>query len=97
ANRIVVYTLLVLIALWLVGPFVWLFVASISYQRNLLSRPLAFIPLEVTADNYRMVLGLVRFHAQGQAAKILPSKLNNLIVAAAGPRRHRGSARDAGL
>jgi len=27
-----------------------------------------------------MILGLVRFHAEGQAAKILPSMLNTLIV-----------------
>jgi multiple sugar transport system permease protein len=49
----------------------------------LMSRPLSFIPPEVTFDNYRMVLGLVRFHAEAQAAKILPSMLNSLIVAAA--------------
>jgi multiple sugar transport system permease protein len=83
ATRTVVYALLVLVALWLVGPFVWLFVTSVSYQRNLLTRPLALIPPEVTLDNYRMVLGMVRFHAEGQAAKILPSMLNSLIVATA--------------
>jgi multiple sugar transport system permease protein len=83
ADRVVVYALVALIALWLVGPFVWLFITSVSYQRNLLARPLAFIPPEVTLDNYRMVLGMVRFHAEGQAAKILPSMLNSLIVAAA--------------
>jgi multiple sugar transport system permease protein len=83
ANRVVVYALVAVIALWLVGPFVWLFITSVSYQRNLLARPLAFIPPEVTLDNYRMVLGMVRFHAEGQAAKILPSMLNSLIVAAA--------------
>jgi multiple sugar transport system permease protein len=83
ANRAVVYALVAVIALWLVGPFVWLFVTSVSYQRNLLARPLAFIPPEVTLDNYRMVLGMVRFHAEGQAAKILPSMLNSLIVAGA--------------
>src|SRR4030095_11745306 len=83
ANRAVVYALVAVIALFLVGPFVWLFVTSVSYQRNLLARPLAFVPPEVTLDNYRMVLGMVRFHAEGQAAKILPSMLNSLIVAAA--------------
>ena len=83
ANRAVVYVLVAVIALFLVGPFVWLFVTSVSYQRNLLARPLAFVPPEVTLDNYRMVLGMVRFHAEGQAAKILPSMLNSLIVAAA--------------
>ncbi len=83
AGRTIVYVSLALVAVWLVGPFVWLFVTSVSYQRNLLARPLAFVPPEVTLDNYRMVLGMMRFHAEGQAAKILPSMLNSLIVAAA--------------
>jgi len=82
-RRLVLYGLVVIVGAWLVAPFVWLFVTSVSYQRNLLARPLAFIPPEITFDNYRMVLGLVRFHAEGQAAKILPSMLNSLIVAAA--------------
>jgi multiple sugar transport system permease protein len=82
ANTVVLYALVAAVAFWLVAPFVWLFITSISYHRNLLSRPLAFMPPEVTFDNYRMVLGLVRFHAEGQAAKILPSMLNSLTVAA---------------
>jgi multiple sugar transport system permease protein len=81
ARRVLVYGLTVALAVWLVGPFVWLFITSVSYQRNLLARPLALIPPEVTLDNYRMIFGLVRFHAEGQAAKILLSMLNTLIVA----------------
>jgi multiple sugar transport system permease protein len=81
ASRLVLYGLVLLVSLWLVGPFVWLFVTSISYQKHLLARPLSFVPPEVTFDNYRMVLGMVRFHAEGQAAKILPSMVNSLIVA----------------
>jgi multiple sugar transport system permease protein len=80
-RRVLVYALVAVVAAWLVGPFVWLFVTSISYQKHLLARPLSLIPPEVTLDNYRMVFGLVRFHAEGQAAKILPSMLNTLIVA----------------
>jgi multiple sugar transport system permease protein len=80
-SRVVLYGLIIVVALWLVGPFVWLFVTSVSYQRNLLARPLALIPPEVTLDNYKMILGLIRFHAEGQAAKILPSMLNSLVVA----------------
>jgi multiple sugar transport system permease protein len=82
-SRLVLYGLILAVALWLIGPFVWLFVTSISYQRNLMARPLSFVPPEVTLDNYRMVLGLVRFHAEGQAARILPSMLNSLIIASA--------------
>jgi multiple sugar transport system permease protein len=81
ARRVLMYGLVAAVALWLVGPFVWLFVTSVSHQRNLLARPFSFIPPEITLDNYRMIFGLVRFHAEGQAAKILPSMLNTLIVA----------------
>jgi multiple sugar transport system permease protein len=80
---LVVYGLVLGVALWLIGPFVWLFITSISYQRNLMARPLSFVPPEVTLDNYRMVLGLVRFHAEAQAARILPSMVNSLMVASA--------------
>jgi multiple sugar transport system permease protein len=80
-SRLVLYGLLVAVAAWLIGPFVWLFITSISYQRNLMARPLSFIPPEVTLDNYKMIFGLIRFHAEGQAAKIIPSMLNSLVVA----------------
>jgi multiple sugar transport system permease protein len=80
-SRLVLYGLILAVALWLIGPFVWLFITSISYQRNLMARPLSFIPPEVTLDNYKMIFGLIRFHAEGQAAKILPSMLNSLVVA----------------
>jgi len=79
-SRILLYGLVLIVAAWLVAPFVWLFVTSISYQKHLLARPLSFVPPEVTLENYKMILGLVRFHAEGQAAKILPSMLNTLIV-----------------
>ncbi|HEX7785309.1 MAG TPA: carbohydrate ABC transporter permease [Methylomirabilota bacterium] len=81
-SRALLYGLVAVVALWLAGPFVWLFVTSVSYQRNLLARPLPLVPPEITLENYRMILGQVRFHAEGQAAKILPSMLNSLIVAA---------------
>jgi multiple sugar transport system permease protein len=82
-QRLLVYGLVAAVAVWLVAPFVWLFVTSVSYQKHLLARPLRFVPPEVTLDNYRMILGFLRFHAEGQAAKILPSMLNTLIVAGA--------------
>lgn len=80
-SRLVLYGLIAVVAVWLVGPFVWLFVTSVSYQRNLMARPLPLVPPEVTLENYKMILGLIRFHAEGQAAKILPSMLNSLVVA----------------
>ena len=80
-SRVVLYALVALVTLWLVGPFGWLFVTSVSYQKHLMARPLSLIPPEVTLENYRMILGQVRFHAEGQASKILPSMWNTLVVA----------------
>jgi len=82
-HRVVLYGLVVALAGWIMGPFVWLFVTSVSYQRNLLARPFTLIPPEVTAENYRMILGLVRFHAEVQASRIIPALLNSVIVAGA--------------
>ena len=81
AHGVVRYGLVFLLAFWLIAPFTWLFITSISYQRNLLSRPLSFIPPETTAENYQMILGQIRFHGEGQASRILPSMLNSIIVA----------------
>src|SRR5262249_18792129 len=80
-TRVILYAPLTAVALWLIAPFAWLFVTSISYQKNLLARPFTPVPPEVTFDNYRMVLGLVRFHAEGQASKIVTSMWNSLVVA----------------
>src|SRR5262249_24102289 len=83
AHRIIVYGLVLALAGWVLGPFAWLFVTSVSYQRNLLARPFTLIPPEITAENYRMIFGLVRFHAEVQASRILPALLNSVIVAGA--------------
>src|SRR5215510_7278288 len=80
-SRVILYATVTAVALWLIAPFAWLFVTSISYQKNLLARPFSPVPPEVTFDNYRMLLGLVRFHAEGQAGKTLTSMWNSLAVA----------------
>ena len=48
ARRALVYGLVLVVAVWLIAPFAWLFVTSVSYQKHLLARPLSFIPPEVT-------------------------------------------------
>ena len=50
-SRALLYGLVAVVALWLIGPFIWLLITSISYQRNLLARPLPFVTPEVTLEN----------------------------------------------
>jgi multiple sugar transport system permease protein len=75
-----IYGLAAVVALWLVGPFVWLFITSISEQRDLLMRPMPLVPPHPSLDNYAKILGLVDFHARHQTAQILPSMANSIIV-----------------
>ena len=39
SSTLILYATVAAVALWLIAPFVWLFVTSISYQKNLLARP----------------------------------------------------------
>lgn len=74
------YALVAIIALWLIGPFLWLFISSISEQRDLLARPMPLIPPNPSFANYAKIFGLVDFHAQHQSAQILPSLGNSVVV-----------------
>ena len=74
------YGLVALVALWLIGPFLWLFISSISEQRDLLARPMPLFPPNPSFANYAKIFGLVEFHAQHQSAQILPSLGNSIVV-----------------
>lgn len=74
------YGLVAMVALWLAGPFVWLFVTSISNQRDLMLRPAPLVPPHPNFDNYAKILNLVEFHAAHQTAQILPSLVNSIGV-----------------
>lgn len=78
-----IYVLAALVAVWLIGPFLWLFITSISYQRDLLSLPTPLIPVNPTLENYGKILGLVEFHHADQARLVIASLGNSFIVAMA--------------
>jgi multiple sugar transport system permease protein len=46
------YLFAVIITLFTLGPFIWLFISSISYQKNLTKVPLEWIPDVVTFQRY---------------------------------------------
>jgi multiple sugar transport system permease protein len=80
AMTTTLYGLVAMVAMWLMGPFVWLFVTSISNQRDLMVRPMPLIPPTVNLDNYAQILNLVQSHSAHQTAQILPSLVNSVIV-----------------
>jgi multiple sugar transport system permease protein len=80
ATTTTLYGLVAMVAMWLMGPFVWLFITSISNQRDLMVRPMPLIPPTLNLDNYAQILNLVQSHSAHQTAQILPSLINSIIV-----------------
>lgn len=83
AATLGLYGLAGLVAVWLIGPFLWLFITSISYQRDLLTMPTPLIPVNPTFENYGKILELTAFNHADQARLVIASLSNSFIVAIA--------------
>ena len=83
ASTLGLSALVALVAVWLIGPFLWLFMTSISYQRDLLAMPTPLLPLNPTFENYEKILGLTEFHYADQARLVIASLSNSFIVSIA--------------
>ncbi|HUI70932.1 MAG TPA: carbohydrate ABC transporter permease [Spirochaetia bacterium] len=53
SRRTILYLAVVAIALWVLAPYAWLIISSISTKIDLLTVPLKWIPAHPTLENYR--------------------------------------------
>lgn len=92
-NSIVLNLLAVLLIIYVVGPLVWVVVASIQGENELLQKPPNIIPQHPTLDNYNYVFtgeiptayevrGQLRSRISQEARLIGPALKNSLIIAA---------------
>ena len=51
-KRFFLYAGVLAIVLWTVGPYVWLFISSLSFKIDLLTVPLRWLPSRLTLENY---------------------------------------------
>jgi multiple sugar transport system permease protein len=78
--RVFLYAAALLIAVWVLAPYAWLIISSISTKIDLLNVPLKWIPSRPTLENYRSLF------ADGQSALsqgmsfFSRSMLNSVIV-----------------
>jgi multiple sugar transport system permease protein len=79
-RRILLYLAVALIAIWTAGPFVWLFISSISYKVDLLEKPLRWIPPRITLQNYEELL-IGSGEAAQNSAQFISALKNSMIVA----------------
>lgn len=84
--------LVFILILYIVGPFLWMAIASFQGENELLKRPPSIIPQNPTTDNYRYVFtgqiptayevkGQLRSRISQEARLIAPALKNSFIVA----------------
>lgn len=76
--RLLIYSAALLVTLVVLAPPLWLFISSISTERELLNAPVHWIPQEPTLERYRQII-----YAEGSDSAVVfrRSILNSLIVA----------------
>jgi multiple sugar transport system permease protein len=75
--RVGLYSLVLLIVVWTLGPFLWLFLTSISTQAKLNAIPIQWIPTEPTFEHYQAMFD----PSSSTGALFLAAMRNSLIIA----------------
>jgi multiple sugar transport system permease protein len=66
--------------IWIVAPFLWLIISSLSYKVDLLSIPLQWIPRRITMENYQELF-LYQGSFNVNAALFTSSIINSMVIA----------------
>jgi len=76
-----IYVAAILVAIWIVGPFLWTLKSSFSPQNDLLSVPPQLIPHHWTLDNYKGLFATLPGTSPGQE-QLIPGELKNSLIIA---------------
>ena len=91
-STILLNLMVVILVIYIAGPFVWVISASFQGENELLKKPPSFIPKNPTTDNYRYVFtgqvptsyevkGQLRSRISQEARLIAPALKNSFIIA----------------
>lgn len=72
------YSFVILVTFFTLAPFLWLFISSISYQKDLTKVPLRWIPQDITFHRY---IDIFTSSSNDMAHSFRISMFNSLIVA----------------
>jgi multiple sugar transport system permease protein len=96
-KRIFLYVMSVILAIWLIGPILWIVDASFQLDNELFSVPPHWIPNNPTLDNYKYIITRIPppaydydpnemtmgHRASGEALAAIPALKNSFIVSVA--------------
>lgn len=79
--RILLYVLIIIIVVWVLAPFAWLMISSVSTRADLLAKPLHWIPERINLDGYKKIIfgGAMATRA---AREFKRAALNSFLVSA---------------
>lgn len=91
-NSVFLNLMIILLIIYIAGPFVWVISASFQGENELLAKPPSIIPKNPTTDNYRYVFtgqvptsyevkGQLRSRISQEARLIAPALKNSFIIA----------------
>jgi multiple sugar transport system permease protein len=91
-SSILTNLMVVILIIYIAGPFIWVISASFQGENELLKKPPSFIPKNPTTDNYRYVFtgevptsyevkGQLRSRISQEARLIAPALKNSFIIA----------------
>jgi len=91
-NQFLIFVLSIMVIVFVLGPFVWIFLCSLQGEADLFVVPPNWIPKRVILDNYRYIFtgeiptayevrGLIRSRISQEARYILPTLLNSFTIA----------------
>lgn len=78
--RILLYFMVAVILIWILAPYAWLVISSLSTKAELISVPLRWIPKKINLEGYKQILLGGKF-ATRAARDFKKGALNSLLVA----------------
>lgn len=78
--RILLYFMVAVILIWIIAPYAWLVISSLSTRAELISVPLRWIPKKINLEGYKQILLGGEF-ATRAARDFKKGALNSLLVA----------------
>lgn len=78
--RILLYFMVAVILIWILAPYAWLVISSLSTRAELISVPLRWIPKKINLEGYKQILLGGKF-ATRAARDFKKGALNSLLVA----------------
>ena len=80
-HRVLIYLAIILLCIFILAPYIWLFICSISYRVDLTSIPLRWIPENINLENYEQIFFGNNATSNSTNRSLRYGLVNSLVIA----------------